>query len=452
MTAQGKFYNEDGIVRRLKEGKILVRFYTYGSMFEEWLDPADVRKLSGEEILRGLSGPSQPVTQRDFDGPQDNQRYRGRGANQYGDFRQSFRGPAQRNRRQDRMADRYRTNRYSNDNERRRDEKNWNWYQNQRDRRRHVTASDNEWQIRAAGGNYREPAWGDEDAQWGRKSQRQIRREQRRQPYFQQKNLRENQQAEAAISGKNDWSAFVSPVSETSTTDSSSGDDASDDFFSSLMSDLTKDLDSDNTSRQRQGGAGLSSDSSSGDSLSGGDDFFASLMSELSQDDSETKSGMAAVSKKASDDDDGDFFGAWGGDDDGDDAKPASTKQEDDDFFASLGAELGSALLEDAPTAARATPASEGQFDEDNFFVQLGADLSPTTEIAQNKPMEKVGSGPASTRQRVEDAQKSGSGSKFSADELGKYTVTVLKDMLRERGMKVSGRKAELVERLMEAS
>ena len=39
--------------------------------FEEWLNPDDVRKLDGEELLRGLSGPSQPVTQRDFEEPQD---------------------------------------------------------------------------------------------------------------------------------------------------------------------------------------------------------------------------------------------------------------------------------------------------------------------------------------------------------------------------------------------
>ena len=32
VTAKNKFYNEDGIVRRLKDGKILVRFYTYGSI------------------------------------------------------------------------------------------------------------------------------------------------------------------------------------------------------------------------------------------------------------------------------------------------------------------------------------------------------------------------------------------------------------------------------------
>jgi len=67
VTKSCKFFNEDGIVRRLKDGKIFVRFYTYGSMFEEWMDPEDVRKLTDTEVLKGLSGPQQPVTQRDFE-------------------------------------------------------------------------------------------------------------------------------------------------------------------------------------------------------------------------------------------------------------------------------------------------------------------------------------------------------------------------------------------------
>jgi hypothetical protein len=39
-----------------------------------------------------------------------------------------------------------------------------------------------------------------------------------------------------------------------------------------------------------------------------------------------------------------------------------------------------------------------------------------------------------------------------SADggSLGKKTVPALKDMLRERGLKVSGKKAELIERLLQ--
>ena len=46
----------------------------------------------------------------------------------------------------------------------------------------------------------------------------------------------------------------------------------------------------------------------------------------------------------------------------------------------------------------------------------------------------------------------SGDGVKLTADELSKkYTVAELKDLLRERGLKVSGKKQELVERLLPA-
>jgi superfamily II DNA/RNA helicase len=40
--------------------------------------------------------------------------------------------------------------------------------------------------------------------------------------------------------------------------------------------------------------------------------------------------------------------------------------------------------------------------------------------------------------------------SSWSKDELESFTVPVLKDMLKERGQKVSGRKGELVQRLVE--
>ena len=46
----------------------------------------------------------------------------------------------------------------------------------------------------------------------------------------------------------------------------------------------------------------------------------------------------------------------------------------------------------------------------------------------------------------------SGDGAKLTAEELSKkYTVAELKDLLRERGLKVSGKKQELVERLLPA-
>jgi len=40
-------------------------------------------------------------------------------------------------------------------------------------------------------------------------------------------------------------------------------------------------------------------------------------------------------------------------------------------------------------------------------------------------------------------------GETLSQDDLAKLTVPILKEMLKERGLKVSGKKAELVDRLL---
>ena len=106
VTKKCKFYNEDGIVRRLKDGKIFLRFYTYGSMFEEWMDPEDVRKLTDAEVMKGLSGPTEPITQRDFE--EDSNEYDSDGRRRAGTFRRDLmshmKGTQDRNRRQDRVG------------------------------------------------------------------------------------------------------------------------------------------------------------------------------------------------------------------------------------------------------------------------------------------------------------------------------------------------------------
>ena len=166
VTKQGKFFNEDGIVRRLKDGKIFVRFYTYGTLFEEWLDPDDMRVLSANEVQRGLGGPSQPITQRDLDGPSSSSssRYGGGGGDREWDrpmdLRQSLTassrrgsfgsGPQQRNRRQDRTANRYGSNN-RNDNtwgDQEREERNWNWYKEQQKQKQGRDVADEDWNMR----------------------------------------------------------------------------------------------------------------------------------------------------------------------------------------------------------------------------------------------------------------------------------------------------------------
>lgn len=269
VTAKGKFFNEDGIVRRLKDGKIMVRFFTYGSMYDEWMSPSDVRKLTELEILRGLSGPSKPITQEDWDNRSRDRSDTGRAYDNR--RRDPINAAPQRNRRQDRIADRYSSrnaddsNSNNNWNERNRNDRNWNWYQDQQQQKRQegapVKATDGRYNIQA--GSYREPrrgsdwALGDVDSQWGRgkaasQGDRRIDslavrgdRRMQQKPFNDRANPRDRQQIrqnEAAIYGGEDWSSFLTPASSLQKrSDTKANPD--EDFFSSLMDELSTELD-----------------------------------------------------------------------------------------------------------------------------------------------------------------------------------------------------------------
>lgn len=423
VTRTGKFLGEDGIVRRLKDGKILVRFFTYGSMFEEWMEPGDVRKLNNEEVLRGLSGPSQPVTQRDFDDPDGRSGGRYSGDGSRSGLRQNLmgnvkgaRGP--RNRRQDRVERGGSRNRDifgRTEQERKREERNWNWYQEKQrakeGRGQTSGEADDQWNFRAGRTSGDDWAAGDVDSQWGRPSQRRQRKERQQRPVDE----KENRRLENAVDGQDDWSKFVSPASSKS-------DPGEDEFFASLMSDLSDDLD------DKKPAEDVSSPKSKDD-----DDFFASLMSELS---TEENADVPRGGNRSP-------------------PKDERVTSSDDDFFASLEAELGNAFEESGSTD-----------DSDDFFAKMAAEMTPeaTSEKAlvpdvgsvdfaesssaeEMKPERKV-----KTRSVTSDpAPPKGNADGVGGGDLSKHTVPVLKDMLRERGLKVSGKKSELIERLQQS-
>ena len=64
---RGNFEGEDGTVRRLKDGQICVRMFTYGQTFDNWFDPDAIRPLTDLEVMRGLGGPTKPINQDQFD-------------------------------------------------------------------------------------------------------------------------------------------------------------------------------------------------------------------------------------------------------------------------------------------------------------------------------------------------------------------------------------------------
>eukprot|EP00522_Entomoneis_paludosa_P002970 CAMPEP_0172471504 /NCGR_PEP_ID=MMETSP1065-20121228/67853_1 /TAXON_ID=265537 /ORGANISM="Amphiprora paludosa, Strain CCMP125" /LENGTH=831 /DNA_ID=CAMNT_0013229607 /DNA_START=211 /DNA_END=2706 /DNA_ORIENTATION=- len=585
VTAKGKFFNEDGIVRRLKDGKLFIRFYTYGTMFEEWLGPSDVRKLTNMEILKGLSGPSEPVTQQDFDQRQEGggrshnaRSYNDRPRND-GDLRQSLAGNAggPRNRRQDRTERNFQQKRdffgRTND-ERQREERNWNWYQDQQRAKRRNDATDGESGMIAGsrrGSQSRESDWavGNVDSQWGRGGRNTAgpgaRQNNRYQPggrnnnnengYRNNSNNRQaNRQANAAIEGDNDWSAFVSSSQGNKRRDNIGNSNAEeDDFFSSLMNDISP-----GNKRTQNAGRGGDASSGSTSSTSDDDDFFDSLLSDLKEEssapkrerkqpprenqrynnqkhagppvtssadddffsslESELGSALDATSTKgkevgqdSSSDMSDDFFAQLEAELAVPDSKPkktshssSSTSSEsedlfaaleiemdssasaskskkpdlaptaaDDDFFASLESELDNAASSPMPKTEKQQPVASSSMDNDDFFASLASDLGdlssesggddflaglePETKTSANDDgisfwNDEADSGKPKQSNKQVSAPKSStatvSTSSPSSSDLQKQTVPALKEMLRERGLKVSGKKAELIERL----
>lgn len=470
VTARNKFYNEDGVIRRLKDGKIMVRFLTYGTMFEEWLDPSDVRKLTDLEALRGLSGPTQPITQRDLDGPARGRDYFDASSNS--DFnRQQLRQGPQRSRRQDRTADRFSSG--GSVSEQQNNDRNWNWYQEQQ---REQKGSNQPWT--AGSGSPPDKAdkdWamGDVDSQWGRRQvpQRQQRRNERTQI--------ENRKVAAALDGDEDWSAFVSSTSPSSEKDSSE-----DDFFASLMSDLKKDLkNADITNGEKSSNLGDSKeDSRFFDSLldqqDAGTGPESAVKSASPQQSSNTRSDNVYSNKRerstpkfGESQEDSLFFDSLLDDLDADTtqtaaaakpSQPEKTKQGarngDDDFFAALEAELDGTLR-------------SGDDSSSDFFAQLESELSSSYDTrdrpkkAKTQQEEQISldaSGSleelSATNTLSKSAVSKGGSTRtaapsktdpLSSDGLSKCTVPVLKEMLKERGLKVSGTKAALIDRLI---
>ena len=457
VTAKGKFFNEDGIVRRLKDGKIFVRFYTYGTMFEEWLDPSDVRPLSNMEILKGLSGPSEPVTQRDFEQRDNRRSNRPYGEQSDGELRRNLLGGGGRNRRQDRNERQYR----GGNDKTLREEANWNWYQDQQRSRRSNDYSDGNTGFNAGSRHKSGNDWavGNVDSQWGRGQERRPpRKNDRNAPRA--NNRQANREASAAIDGDGDWSAFVS--SGTSSNE--------DDFFSSLMSDIDKSQDT---------------SSSDGTSSSDDDDFFDSLLSDLKSESSSPpppkKSSRQPQKQQSSED--SDFFASLEAELGSVDSSNSGVSSEDgisDDFFAQLEAEL-SPVSEKKPSRKpkKEAPPPPSSADDD-FFASLESEMGTAlntddTVFAGLEDGDSTNGGgaddadatfwndlvddddaTASTVSSLSSSSNSkstgSSSSSSSSGDLSKHTVPKLKEMLRERGLKVSGKKSELIERLQQSA
>jgi len=443
VTAPGKFFGEDGIVKRLKEGKIFVRFYTYGSVYDHWLQPEDVRKMSEAEALNGLGGPAQPITQRDFEDPQRSPReYDSDARNRVGRNSPGT-NRFMRQRRQDNVERKFGSDMDAA--ESRRNNDNWDWYKSQQqdDKNNKDSYHDDDGRSFRAG-NQRDSRW-DRAPRDGQVQGLSSRRQQRRN--HPQRNREANANVERALDGAGDWSSFVSPASAPN---SKSGD--SDDFFDSLMNDLSNDMES-------GGGRSSSSRSNRDDreqqtSAFDDSDFFASLASEIS--DPEPVAPPAHTKSKPFESD-------------------TVVNSNDDDFFASLPDTLDSmgddstydedvfsaALEQDVQDFLSGDP--ESFESESDFFDYLEQEdmMPPTPQAATSSVVDHLNDHddedtsadtdtapmpPAPPKRSPPSSAVPASG----GSDLSSLTVPTLKQLLKEKGLKVSGKKAELIERLQE--
>ena len=64
VVIDGPHKGETGAVRMVRDGQLVVRFYTYGTMIDTYLDPKVIRKMTDEEAEKGLGGPEVRTDQK----------------------------------------------------------------------------------------------------------------------------------------------------------------------------------------------------------------------------------------------------------------------------------------------------------------------------------------------------------------------------------------------------
>ena len=149
-----------------------------------------------------------------------------------------------------------------------------------------------------------------------------------------------------------------------------------------------------------------SSSQDKGDADFDDDDFFSSLEAELSQ--------------------------SLGGDEKKEDSQGVN---DDDDFFASLQQEMGKALAEEDSSLETEDDVS------DDFFSSLMNDVASDLELDSTDDKAAATSSSHALSESHESTP--------SLDSLASMKVPELKELLRSKGLKVGGKKQELIDRLV---
>lgn len=441
----GNFKGEDGIVRRLKDGMIMVRLYTYGNVLDQWFDPKDIRPMTDAEAMKGLTGPSMPVNQDEFDvsiGKRPTNRDLGGRGTRSTLMGSVGGGSGTRMRRQDRINRGERGNRdlYGRtDQEIKEEEENWRQFREEQRASQQQRRGDM-WGIKER------TSWdsGDDAAQFtegGWKSGRQLRKENKRQRTGVESV--ENQSVQDAIDGEDDWDLFASTPKSKETE----GDSAEDDFFASLMTELSDsmvDVEDDFMSElsdslgetagvnKRNNGNTYNEGNTEQSETTKDDDFFNDLMSHLSEtlddspeNDTDREIGHTFENSKKT--------------------KSESLGNQEDDFFNDLMSQLSH---DDIVQKDEVKVDDEMDFSDEDFFASLEADLNKSLNHDDGTSSKTNDEKPQNNF--YQEKNEASDAAALNESDLSKNTVSSLKEMLREKGLKVSGKKSELISRLLE--
>jgi transcription antitermination factor NusG len=204
-----------------------------------------------------------------------------------------------------------------------------------------------------------------------------------------------SREMENAMSMEDDWSAFVG---------GSGGDDGEDAFFDDLLSELSDTPE--DTGLESSAGSTSKPKNVSPTTQSNDDDDFFSALEESLEEELSSGSGSGSVS-----------------------ANTPAVAVDDDDFFAQLELELSDMSGSGVSSSANVAPAS--------------APVRSSAATAQTQsPPEQV----PSSLPSIKSPQP-----KEDGGDLSKLTVPMLKEKLKGRGLKVSGKKAELIARLVQS-
>mmetsp|Transcript_9382 Transcript_9382/g.17655 ORF Transcript_9382/g.17655 Transcript_9382/m.17655 type:complete len:642 (+) Transcript_9382:185-2110(+) len=417
----GNYKGEDGVVKRLKDGEIMVRMFTYGNVNDQWFKPNEIRPMTDAEAMKGLGGPMSPVNQEQFDVSigKRAKRERTNSTNLRSDLYSSMDGRGQRNRREDRINRGERGAKGifgKSDQELAEEEQNWRQYREEQRAEQQQRRGDM-WGIkeRSSWDAGDDAASFDTDGKW--KSGRESRRE---------RNKRESQNVADAISEDTEWDLFASDVKGGSLSSSEE-----DDFFNKLMSELSQNVDPSG----KDNAAALETKKVEND-----DDFFASLMSELSDTPQESNRNDLDVSSSK---------------------KTLPKRNEEDDFFANLEADLSESLNRDTIVGST----GDDYDSDDDFFSNLEADLSEELSHESNTQgdhsrigepydvggQENVNDDMKEDILKIKQLETNDTSNRDGKEDFITLTVNELKELLKKRGLKVSGKKSELIERLMQS-